>query len=66
MAEYYVGDSVKVLYNGKWVSGTVVSEPKILLNMRYYDVQFIYKEENKAPESITHTFGTSEIQFAEA
>lgn len=63
---YHVGDSVQVLYNGKWFSGTVISEPKILLSMHYYDVQFIYKEDGKAPESMINTFGVSEIRFDNA
>ena len=62
---YHIGDSVQVLFNGKWFPGTVIEGPKIVLNMRYYNVQFTYKEEDKAPESLIHTFGTSEIRFQE-
>lgn len=58
---FYLGDKVRVLYNGRWFDGTVISEPKVILSMKYYDVQFIYKEDGKAPESITSTFGTAEI-----
>lgn len=60
---YHIGDSVEVTYNGNWYAGTIVSEPKILLSNKFYEVQFIYKEGNNAPESIIQTFGQSEIRF---
>jgi len=60
---YHIGESIEVLYNGNWYSGTIISEPKILLSNKYYEVQFIHKEEGKAPESVIQTFGQSEIRF---
>ena len=60
---YHIGDNVEVMYNGNWYSGTIVSEPKILLSNKFYEVQFIYKENEKAPESIIQTFGQSEIRL---
>lgn len=59
---YHIGDTVEVLYNGNWYTGTIISEPKILLSNKFYEVQFIYKEDNKAPESMMQTFGQSEIR----
>lgn len=58
---YDIGQEVYVLYRGNFFKGTVIGEPHIVLNMRYYPVQFIYKEEGKAPENVTYTFGSSEI-----
>lgn len=60
---FHIGDSVEVLYNGLWCEGTVVSEPKILLANKFYEVQFVYRPEGEAPESVIQTFGQPEIRF---